>query len=392
MTKRTKRLIGRACIAGVLATLSLLVFTSTASAWDCPSGQIRQQAPAGTPTTTPYYDVVEGIAFICVPSSPTSPTSSGTQNQSQTQNQNSSQNQSQTNSQNSTQNTSNQNVSSSGSISKSNSSVNNSGNSSNSNSNVNTLAPTLTASGGTSNSSVNSTNSVSGGNATNNSSGNTTSYSESYNEVRQNPGAYAPLAFSTSPCTKGYSGGASTPTVAATLGIAMTDKGCDSRQTAAVFYAIGNPAAAAQILCSTSASKRAKLTLTQCLSIVAPVQVSVAPPINVPAPAPQIVIVPVPTPVAAVVPPTPVSVPAEKFTLLSIGECPATRLNVCNRQIDSALVYLGRDPRAEISIHGPLVTMAGFVAYVKQHGYSPSRIRVSLDDVNTIDIGVWSAE
>ena len=298
MTKRTKRLIGRACIAGVLATLSLLVFTSTASAWDCPSGQIRQQAPAGTPTTTPYYDVVEGIAFICVPSSPTSPTSSGTQNQSQTQNQNSSQNQSQTNSQNSTQNTSNQNVSSSGSISKSNSSVNNSGNSSNSNSNVNTLAPTLTASGGTSNSSVNSTNSVSGGNATNNSSGNTTSYSESYNEVRQNPGAYAPTAaFTTSSCAKGYSGGASTPTVAATLGIAMTDKGCDSRQTAADFFAIGNPTAAAKVLCSTDASKRAKLTLAECEAIVQPKPIIV----SVPAPAPP----PVAPVITVNVPPSP---------------------------------------------------------------------------------------
>ena len=50
----------------VLAALAL-AFCSPAKAWDCPSGQIRQQAPAGTPTSTPYYDVVEGIAFICVP-------------------------------------------------------------------------------------------------------------------------------------------------------------------------------------------------------------------------------------------------------------------------------------------------------------------------------------
>ncbi|MGA2886189.1 MAG: hypothetical protein ABSE80_13760, partial [Halobacteriota archaeon] len=44
-----------------------LALSAPAFAWDCPTGQIRQQAASGTPTTTPYYDVVEGIAFICVP-------------------------------------------------------------------------------------------------------------------------------------------------------------------------------------------------------------------------------------------------------------------------------------------------------------------------------------
>jgi len=47
-----------------------LVLSVPVFAWNCPTGQIRQQAPTGTPTTTPYYDVVEGIAFICVPSTP----------------------------------------------------------------------------------------------------------------------------------------------------------------------------------------------------------------------------------------------------------------------------------------------------------------------------------
>ena len=57
-------------IAMLLFGLALSV---PAFAWDCPTGQIRQQAASGTPTTTPYYDVVEGIAFICVPT-PTTPT------------------------------------------------------------------------------------------------------------------------------------------------------------------------------------------------------------------------------------------------------------------------------------------------------------------------------
>jgi DNA repair exonuclease SbcCD nuclease subunit len=55
--------------------VAILSLSSLCWGWNCPSGQIRQQAPAGTPTTAPYYDVVEGIAFICVPSTSTAPTS-----------------------------------------------------------------------------------------------------------------------------------------------------------------------------------------------------------------------------------------------------------------------------------------------------------------------------
>ena len=43
--------------------IAALMLAAPALAWNCPTGQIRQQAPSGTPTTTPYYDVVEGIAF-----------------------------------------------------------------------------------------------------------------------------------------------------------------------------------------------------------------------------------------------------------------------------------------------------------------------------------------
>ena len=59
----------KAVIAVVGLALAMLC-SPAAKAWNCPSGQIRQQAPAGTPTSTPYYDVVEGIAFICVPTTP----------------------------------------------------------------------------------------------------------------------------------------------------------------------------------------------------------------------------------------------------------------------------------------------------------------------------------
>ena len=57
-----------------------------AKAWTCPSGQIRQQAPAGTPTTAPGYDVIQGIPFICVPATQTSQSQTQTQQQTQTAN------------------------------------------------------------------------------------------------------------------------------------------------------------------------------------------------------------------------------------------------------------------------------------------------------------------
>ena len=382
---------------------ALMLSASSAFAWNC-SDPYASRVPVPSNTTGTYgsgdgqlflgtgSEGVKGQLYQCQkPTNPPSPSAGNT-----SQNQNQSQNQSQNNSQNSTQNTSNQNVSSSGSSSKSNSNASSKSNSNaasqsnNSNSNINTLSPVLessnSATGGTANSSSS---------ATNNSSGNTSTYesNSTYTEVRQNPGAFAPTAFSTSPCTKGVSAGGSTPTVAGTFGIALTDKGCDSRQTAAVFYAIGNPTAAAQILCSTDASKRAKLTLAQCLTIVTPVQV--APPVAAPAPKPEVIVIPAPTPVAATSDPKPIAIPIEKIptpTLVSLGGCPVTRLNVCNRELDQAFTYMARDPNAEVSIHGPLQTMPAFVSYVKQHGFSTSRVRIALDDVNTIDVGVWSAE
>src|SRR5208282_1659058 len=60
------RIVKNAMLFGLLA----VTLVPSVRAWNCPSGQIRQQAPAGTPTNAPYYDVVEGIAFICVPATP----------------------------------------------------------------------------------------------------------------------------------------------------------------------------------------------------------------------------------------------------------------------------------------------------------------------------------
>lgn len=345
-------------ITGLAALL--LMFSTGAFAWNCPTGQIRQQAPQGTPTTAPYYDVVEGIAFICVPANPSPTPSSSTQQQSQQQNQSTT---------NNLQNTS----------TNKNTSASNSTSSANSNSTSNSSSASSSSSKSAVNNSGNS--SATGGNASaaNNSQGNVSSYESSYQEVRQNPGAYAPTVYSTAPCSKGVSGGASTPSVAATFGIVLTDKGCDSRQTAVIFHGIGNDFAAAKILCSTDAAKRAHLTTDECLLVVAPPPVVV----NTPAPAPTVIVVPTPTPVAAVIPQPTVEVPVLKqtSTLYDIGSCTMTNLhltNVCKRMLDDAALRLENRPNARLVLTGPVESAqaAGFL----RNRVSRSRIELRLAD------------
>jgi hypothetical protein len=375
----------------IVSFVVALLTASPAKAWNCPTGQHRVQAPKGTPTTAPYYDVVEGIAFVCEPDTPTTPTtpSPSTQNQSQNQQQTNSQSQNSTTTSNSNSNSSSGSKSTAASNSTAtggsatatggSSAIKNSGNS------------TLTNSGNSSNSNNNKAT------ASNNSSGNVSTYSstESYNEVRQNPGAYAPTNLNTAPCTKGFSGGASTPAVAATLGIATTDKGCDSRQTAVIFHGIGNDFAAAKILCSTSASKRAHLTLEECLNIVAPAPVVIPAPI--PAPAPTVIVVPTPAPVAAIIPPTQIEIPKAVNTgsLTEIGECKLVNgqiTNVCKRILDDAILRLNNLPTSTLRVTGPIESTQA-VKYLKSR-VSPSRVQyVFSDDQNaTVAFELWSTQ
>ena len=272
----------------------LLLFVAPAFAWNCPNGQIRQQAPAGTPTNTPYYDVVEGIAFICVPNSITPPTLSGTQNQSQTQNQANSQQQSQNNSQNSTQNTTNQNSSSSGSSSKSNSNVSNSGNSKNSNSNVNNVSPIL-----------NSTNNATGGSATasNNSSGNQTDISSTYNESKIPVNtAYAAAPYPTAQCFKGGGIGGQAGMFGFTANGGRIDENCAILETARSFDAVNERLAACKVKINNKYAKKAGVTLTDCMNVpiiasvpIVPLQATpVTPNITVNLPAPVVNVTPTP--------------------------------------------------------------------------------------------------
>jgi hypothetical protein len=251
-----------------------LALSAPAFAWDCPTGQIRQQAASGTPTTTPYYDVVEGIAFICVPTPTTTAMPSTTTSNS-------------TSGANATSgSTSSANASGGNATSKS--GVSNSGNSnvkvSNSLANTNSLSNTQgqKQSQSQSNSSTNANQSA-GGSVEN--VGN-----EQTVVQRSAPPALGPTIFP-SGCNGSISGGASAPFGGISIGGTKQDHHCQAMQTAAMFLSQGNLEAATRILCRTWAARDAKLTLDQCRLIAkaqepVPVVRTIVPIVSTPAPAP----------------------------------------------------------------------------------------------------------
>jgi hypothetical protein len=101
--------------------------------------------------------------------------------------------------------------------------------------------------------------------------------------------AFAPIGFPTAPCLATFGGAAQSIPGGISFGGSRTDKGCDSRATAQQFaLLLGNRLAAAKILCTTKAAKRAHLTMEDCLAIPAPPAVVIAAPVVAPvAPAPQ---------------------------------------------------------------------------------------------------------
>lgn len=217
-----------------LLFVAAVLSCSSAFAWKCPSGQHQVEVPKGTPEAV----LVEGLYFHCTPDTPpTPPSTPGTSNS------------------NSNQNT-NTNNSTSGAVSGSSSSATGGqGGKATSSSDQN-------QSQGQGQSQSSTSSATGNGNGSNNSVSNTL-------VQRNTPMAYAPEAIPSAPCIKGYSGGASGPMFGAAIGGGKVDKGCDARETARQFALLGNPTAAAKILCSTDASKNAKLTLEDCLNIVA---------------------------------------------------------------------------------------------------------------------------
>jgi hypothetical protein len=209
--------------------------------------------------------------------------------------------------------------------------------------------------------------------------------------------AYAPeAAFTTSPCVKGFSGGASSPGFAGSFGVSKTDKGCDSRQTAVIFHALGNDEASARILCSTDAAKRAKLTLAQCLMIVTPKQVLVEQP---PQPQPQAVTPRVITweePKTEVKPqpvPERVETPVRLTDLGSFrvlrttaaGVCPTTRVALSPQGIAILDRAIGMG-RGEIILTGNVYTSGVAVSYLRKRATSKISVTAADDQEGTVSV------
>lgn len=237
-----------------------LALVASAFAWTCPAGQIRIQAPAGTPTTTPYYDVVEGIAFICAPDPSKNP--SGT----------------------SAQATSTSTSAANSNATGGNASVSNSGNSNVKVSNTLSNTQSQKQSQSQSNTSNNTNDNTSQGGSVSNVGNSVT------NIPRQAPPAYAPTVLPTN-CLGSLSAGASAPIGGLSIGGTKRDRNCESIVLANMFAQLRNFTAAAKVLCSTDAAKKAKLTLEDCLLLEANVAVQVREgiaPVTVPLPVAQV--------------------------------------------------------------------------------------------------------
>ena len=235
-----------------------LVLSVPVFAWNCPTGQIRQQAPTGTPTTTPYYDVVEGIAFICVPSTP--PTTPVPPNAVNTN----------TNTANSAANS----VSTSGASATG-------GSASSNQTQKQKQQQSQTQSNTSTNTNANSSQSAGG-------SVSDVGNSQTTVEAPKIPvnTAVAPPVFSTTNCFKGFSAGGQTAVGGLSFGGGGIDKNCSALITAQDYFAMGNRLAACKVITSTKASKDAGVTLADCMNVPVPVVRTVVPVVSAPVPAP----------------------------------------------------------------------------------------------------------
>ena len=305
--------------ASVLLSLCT-IFAAPAHAWDCPSGQQRVQAPAGTPTTAPYYDVVEGIAFICEPiTPPTTPTTPSTStsnstssanaasNSSSNSASNSSSNQTQKQGQKQTQTANGGSATSTatggqggsatvGPISTT-SSVSNSGNSTLKNSGNSSNKNTNTATGGDQSQSATATATGNGDNSNN--------YTNITNVPRDVATATAPVVLPTVPCFKGYSGGAQGTMFGVSFGGGKIDDNCARLEVARMFGVMGNDVAFCKVMLTNKYVKDAGVDMEMCLVPLYDKQDSavriapVVPPapvfnFNVSTPAPVVTVIPAP--------------------------------------------------------------------------------------------------
>ena len=254
-----------------LLCCAVFLLSCLSFAWDCPAGQIRQQAPAGTPTSTPYYDVVEGIAFICVPT-PTGTSGTGTSTLSAVN--------TNTNSANSASN----------STSTSNATSNATSNQNQTQRQKQQQSQSQIATGGNATSTATST----GGNAVGNGDNSNDSITNIAAPKIPVASAITPPIMPTVPCFKGYGGSAQTMAFGGSCGGGKVDHECEARELARSFSG-PQTAASCKILLNTKDARAAGVTMEDCLRPV-PVQVITAvPPQVVPIPpAPVVIVVPAP--------------------------------------------------------------------------------------------------
>lgn len=123
----------------------------------------------------------------------------------------------------------------------------------NKNDNTNINKSTASASAGAS---------ASGGDASN--SNNTTNIAEA-SKIPVST-AYAPTALPTVPCFKGYGGGAQTSGFGFSLGGGKVDEGCNAREDARSYMLMGSRTAACKIMITQKASKKAHITMEDCMA------------------------------------------------------------------------------------------------------------------------------
>lgn len=374
----------------LLSVMVFAVFAAPALSWNCPSGEIRQQAPAGSPNSV----VVEGITFICVPTpTPQSPTSIiSNQNTNTNSNSNSNSNKNQNTNQNTNNNANTNNslsksVSSAtgGNASAAGGSVSNSGNSSNTNTN--------SATGGAGGSASQGQKQTQTASASNNGNGsNNASYSNTENIAAPKipvETAYAPSIAPTVPCFKGFGGGVQTAPVGLSFGGGRIDANCAvleaSRQAPSLI-------ARCKVYISNKYVQKAGVTLADCMasSVTEQRVIETAPIAQTPA-APPIEVAPKSV-VATLTSETPARI-GNTVRVTDLGSCHlwnSKLTNVCFRLLDDAARRLEGDPGSKLILRGP-VNASGAVTYLKKR-IDPSRIGMpefSDDQDNTLSIELY---
>jgi hypothetical protein len=133
--------------------------------------------------------------------------------------------------------------------------------------------------------------------------------------------AYAPTTIPSAPCVKGFGAGFQTMPVGGSFGGNKIDEGCDARETARSYALLGSRIAACKVMIHTKQSRKAGVTLEDCMhTIVPPVQVAALPVVQ-----PQPIIVNPVAPVVNIVLPQP---PEYKTEMTVVGPKPVVKKRV----------------------------------------------------------------